>query len=80
MVGGVQNNKMIHGDRNLNQKEYFDNGMVNHGILGVHDIKNNVIYDFNLGLDPKMSKQQIDKYSRSFPNNKIEPVLRKVDR
>jgi len=51
-----------YGDRGLRTNEYFNNGTGNRGFLDVHDVQNNIIYDFKFGKNPKMRQDQIDKY------------------
>ena len=76
----IERYQKINGDKGLNVKEYFDNGVGNRGFLDVHDVQNNVIYDFKFGINPRMGQKQIGKYSRNFPGNRVEPVIRKVNR
>ena len=46
------------------------------GILDVHDISSNIIYDFKFGKTARMSKSQYYKYSNSFPNSTITIIKR----
>ena len=50
----IERYQKINGDKGLNVKEYFDNGVGNRGFLDVHDVQNNVIYDFKFGINPRM--------------------------
>lgn len=42
--------------------------------------KNNIIYDFKFGKNPKMGQPQINKYQRNFPGNKVVPIKMPVKR
>ena len=74
----IERYQSIYGDRGLKTNEYFNNGYGNRGFLDVHDTKNNIIYDFKFGKNPRMGQQQINKYMRNFPGNKIVPIKKPV--
>ena len=65
--------KKMYGDRGLKTNERFDNNAVGRGFLDVHDVNNNVIYDFKFG-NAHMSSKQRNKYQTAFPNDQIKII------
>ena len=76
----IERYQKMYGDRGLKTNEFFNNGTGNRGFLDVHDTKNNIIYDFKFGKNPKMGQPQINKYQRNFPGNKVVPIKMPVKR
>ena len=70
----IEKYQSMYGERGLKTNERFKNFETDEiGILDVHDIQNNIIYDFKFG-NAKMGKKQHGKYQRAFKFDEIKTI------